>query len=210
LYREGFDVYYLQRLYSAGIFSSNGGQKLVPSSWAIRSVDKHIGNCLIDEISENEPVDEFLHYSNSYLSNNYEILLLPGDWKFEVFEAWAPRTMWTLAYARPAIYQDFEGYTVGSEDIGKNNGSYQAIRLAVLEGLRKLGKRATAIVFREVADDYSLPLGVWHVREAVRNAFTKKPSTFESAEAALNYISVRLQTPLADYTKHGVILRDNT
>lgn len=210
LYNDGFDVYYLQRLYSAGIFNKSHDSKLVPSSWAIRAVDKHIGNCLVNQLENMEPLDEFLHYSISYLSSKYEILMLPGDWRFEFFEGWAPETLWTLAYARPAIYQNFEGYTIGSEDMGVSSGSYHAVRLAVLENLKKLWKYGTVIVFREVANDYRLPLGVWHVREAVRNAFKNKPSRFGSAEAAFNYVSVRLQTPISEYSRYGVILRDNT
>jgi hypothetical protein len=209
LYNEGFDIYYLQRLIAAGVFNEGRKKAIMPTSWAIPSVDKHIGNCLADTISQYPSLKVCRVFSTSYLGNHYEILLLPGDWRFEYFETWAPNTLWTLAYARPAIYQDFEGYSIGTEHMRKGNGSYAAIRFAVLEQLAKMGMSGTAIVFREVASDYSLPLGVWHVREAVRHAFEATPDAYDAVEDALKAISIRLQTPLAEYTRHGVILKQD-
>lgn len=209
LYNEGFDIYYLQRLVSSGVFNEGTKKTIMPTSWAIPTVDKHLGNCLAEEIARYPSMKVSRVFSVSYLGNHYEILLLPGDWRFEYFEAWAPNTLWTLAYARPAIYQDFEGYSMGTEHLRRSTGSYTAIRFAVLEQLARMGMCGTAIVFREVASDYSLPLGVWHVREAVRHSFEATPDAYDAVEDALKAISTRLQTPLAEYTRLGVILKQD-
>jgi hypothetical protein len=140
------------------------------------------------------------------MSNNYEVMLTPGDWKFEAFETWSPKTLWTAACSEPFIHQGFESLNATSDDVGHLNGSYHAIRLAVLESLKKLGRQGTVIVFREVAHEYSLPMGVWHVREAVHHAFNNKPKKYSSPEAALTDISSRLLTPLSEYKQRGVLL----
>lgn len=209
LYQKGFDVYYLQRALSSGIFNQGTEHRLIPSSWSIKMVDRHLSNMLIGEIKNMPHFDSNAVFSNSYLSNHYEILVVPGEWKFEIFESWAPDTFWNLAVTRPAIYQDFEGLTVSSDDIGKTNGSYHAIRLAALEELKRVGRQATVIVFREIGNDYNLPLGVWHVREAVRHAFKNEPKSFETVEDAVNDLSGRLKTQLSEFTRNGVILRSN-
>jgi len=36
--------------------------------------------------------------------------MMPGRWEFEQFEAWAPKTLWTLAYEKPVIQEEYEGF----------------------------------------------------------------------------------------------------
>jgi hypothetical protein len=209
LYGKGYDVYYLQRVLASGVFSEGNEPRLMPTSWAIQTVDRQLGNRLITEVNSLPYLNDYVVLSNTYLANHYEVLLIPGQWKFEALEAWAPDTLWTLGYTQPAIHQDFEGYNVSGEDRGKTGSSYYATRMAIMEGLKKLGKQATVIVFREVENEYSLPLGVWLVRETLRHAFSNKPGKFGSVEEALQDIATRLRTPLSEYTQHGMILGRN-
>jgi hypothetical protein len=206
LYREGLDVYYLQRIFASGVFPENGKERMMPTSWAIRSVDRELGNMLTPEIKKLPELGECQVYSNSYLWNQYEIMLIPGEWKFEAIEGWSPDTLWTMGYSRAAIHQDLESNYTGSENIDKASGSYLATRFAVLDGLKKLGRQATVLLIREVSGEYSLPLGVWHAREAVRRSFFTKPQKFESPEDALNNIASRLNTPISEYRHHDSYL----
>jgi hypothetical protein len=57
-------------------------------------------------------------------------------------------------------------------------GCYYSGKLAVLEHLEKVQRQAKVFIFREAYPDYILPMGVWQVRENVRNAMSQEPSRF--------------------------------
>ena len=63
------------------------------------------------------------------------------------------------------------------------------------------------MVFREIGKGYSVPLGVWQVRENVRNAMKKKPSAFASYQEAVECLSRKLRIPMKEYTRRSVILQ---
>jgi hypothetical protein len=71
---------------------------------------------------------------------------------------------WVLA----EDHETFEGRTSYAEHCA---GGYYATRLGILEYLIRIRRQAEAIAFREVGEDYYVPLGVWEVRENVRNSF---------------------------------------
>ena len=64
-----------------------------------------------------------------------------------------------------------EGYEGRTSYVEETAGAYYAARLGVLEHLKERGRQAKALVLREITDDYWAPVGVWQVREGVRNAF---------------------------------------
>jgi hypothetical protein len=83
---------------------------------------------------------------------------------------------------------DFEDYT-GRKDYAENvGGAYYSARLAVLEYLKNIKKQASVLVYREIGSEYSIPLGVWVIRESVRNAMKNKSKNFEDLNQALYYI----------------------
>jgi hypothetical protein len=53
-----------------------------------------------------------------------------------------------------------------------------------------------------------MPVGVWNVRENVRNAFRKIPRKFDRLEDALRYISGKLEIPLKRWIRESRILKD--
>ncbi|MFH1544742.1 MAG: hypothetical protein ABIE23_01445 [archaeon] len=85
-------------------------------------------------------------------------------------------------------------------------GAYYAARLAVAEYLEKERRQATAIVFREIGKDYSIPLGVWVIRENMRNALKKKPLIFSELNLALRFLELKLTIPLKNYEKNSKLL----
>jgi len=67
---------------------------------------------------------------------------------------------------------------------------------------RKLG----SIVFREIGSGYEIPLGVWQIRENVRNALGQKPLAFSSLGLALAFLSRKLRVSTERYRKESKLL----
>jgi hypothetical protein len=51
-------------------------------------------------------------------------------------------------------------------------------------------RQASVLVFRFITDNYSMPLGVWVVREACRKALDSKDFEFSDQELLLNYARI--------------------
>jgi hypothetical protein len=206
LYKSGYDVYYLTGVLSSGAMGYEERKKLVPTRWSITAVDDIIGKQLINEIKNYPEITDYTVYTNTYLENHFEILLIPIKWEFEQFEAWAPDTLWTMAYKDYAINQESERYRGRRDYAIKEGGGYYAGRIGVLEALAKLRRQACAIIFREIYEGYVVPVGVWEVRENVRKAFENRPAKFDTLNAALNDISTRLKVPMQEYVRRSEIL----
>ncbi|MEE8402946.1 MAG: Nre family DNA repair protein, partial [Candidatus Hydrothermarchaeaceae archaeon] len=150
LYKAGYDVYYLTGVLSSGAMGLEERKKLVPTRWSITAVDDIIGKGLMEEIKNYPVIGDYTVYHNTYLENHFEILLIPIEWEFEQFEAWAPDTLWTMAYTDYAINQESERYRGRRDYALKEGGGYYAGRIGVLEGLTKLKRQACAVIFREI------------------------------------------------------------
>lgn len=83
---EGFDVHYLTKLLTSGILGREENRKLVPTKWAITATDDMAAKRYMDSIREFREIANPMIYSNTYLENHFEILLLPGAWEYEQFE----------------------------------------------------------------------------------------------------------------------------
>src|SRR4030066_28108 len=121
--------------------------------------------------------------------------MVPAAWSYESMEAWWPGTVWNPDGASIAIYSDWEGNS-GRTTYAQIGGCYYSARLAVCEQLVKERRQATVIVLREARPGYIMPVGVWQVRENVRNAVRQKPYVFNSLGGSLKFISGRFEIPL--------------
>jgi len=207
LYQSDYDVYYLTNILSAGTLGFRKKRKMVPTRWSITAVDDIICKQLMKDIREFPMINEFQVYTNTYLENHFDILLMLGSWEFEQFEAWAPKTLWTQSFSEPTIIEEHEGYHGRSDYAIKEGGGYYAGRIGVAEALHKMRRQAKAVVFREIYDSYIMPVGVWEVRENVRKAFNNPPKKFNTLSEALADIKPRLFNPLNEYLKRSEILR---
>lgn len=203
LFDSGFDVYYLTRILSAGTLGMD--KSLVPTRWSITAVDDMVGKYLISRIKQLPQISDYRVYSSTYLDNHFEILLQPGAWEFEQFEAWQPGGIWTRSLAQPAIEHDWESFG-GRTVYASEGGGYYAGRLGVAETLARMGRQAGATVFREIGPSYVTPVGVWEVRENVRHAMASKPQTFATLDEAVAHLSTKLKIPIAEYRKRSRIL----
>ncbi len=202
---RNFDIYYLIKAFSSGAFGMKE-KRLVPTRWSITATDDILGKIFIKEIKEYEKIAEITVFSNTYLFNHFEILLIPGNWEFEQFEAWAPETLWTKGITDYAINLEAEYYKGRNDYAIKEGGGYYAARFAVLEYLRKIKKQARVIIFREIYEGYIMPVGVWEVRENVRNAFKNKERKFSNIQDALNDMAKYLKVPMREYLKRSEIM----
>ena len=86
-------------------------------------------------------------------------------------------------------------------------GCYYSGRLAFLEHLTKVRRQAKVFILREAYPDYILPVGVWQVRENVRNAMRQPPLAYDTLGEALERVMGRLSIPLEQWLQAGNLLR---
>ncbi len=185
LYDKGFDENFLSKLLSTGNIGLKKDRKLVPTRWSITAADDSIAKHLMEKIRDYREI-EHMAYFGGYLGNYYLVMMLPDVWSYELFEMYMPKASWntgeTVEYTT-----DYELYN-GRKDYAENCvGGYYAAKLAILEKLEQIKRRATCIVLRFITGEYSVPLGVWVVREATRKALASQPIIFSDKELMLKY-----------------------
>ena len=183
LYEHGYDVYDLARYLTAGLLGVE--KKLVPTRWAITAVDSTISDYLLSLISSYPTVEDVLLFHSHLYDNHFFIFFIPGPWAFELVEAWAAKSFW--AAGKRLILSDHEIGRSRKDYASNVGGSYYATKIAVLEKLREMKRIASVLVLREVREGYYAPLGVWQVRENVRNALRSAPLRFSSLKEALDF-----------------------
>jgi DNA repair protein NreA len=200
LYCRGFDVYEINRILSAGALGEAENRRLVPTRWSITAVDDVLGNYLRGSLKSAESVDETRVWTNEYMGNRYWVVLAPGAWEYELVEMKAPGSVWNPdPEAGVWIASDYEGYEGRTQYVdGGTAGAYYAARLAVLEHLAERGRQAKVLVLRHVSDEYWGPVGVWQIRESVRNAFEEEGGTAESFHDAIGAIEPLLPVSTND------------
>ncbi|MEM2394785.1 MAG: Nre family DNA repair protein, partial [Candidatus Bathyarchaeia archaeon] len=188
LYQKGVLVTKIQRAFSMGAFGLKRNRRLVPTRWSITAVDSILSKYLMEKVKTFPEISEYRVYESRYLDNIFEVLMIPGRWSYEAIEAWYPGTVWNPYGRSIVMYSDWEGYE-GRTTYAEIGGCYYAARLAVCELLVKEQRQATVIVLREAHPGYIMPVGVWQVRENVRNAMRQKPFTFKTLDEALKFIA---------------------
>jgi len=207
LYNSGFNVSRLYKLLSAGTLGIGKNRKLVPTRWSITAVDSNLSKELVEEkVKFFQQISQFELYHSNYLDNDFWVLLVPSSWAFEQLECWRPGGTWAMNASSAHLAQDHEFYKGRKKYASNTEGAYYSARLAVAEQLVKRKRQASAIVFREIGKDYNIPLGVWQIRENVRNALTQKPLTFSGLGLVLAFLSRKLKVPIAQYRKESRLL----
>ncbi|MGB9959875.1 MAG: Nre family DNA repair protein [Candidatus Bathyarchaeales archaeon] len=207
LYRKGVLVTKIQRAFSVGAFGLAKNRRLVPTRWSITAVDSILSKDLMEKVKTFPEISEFRVYESHYLDNVFEVLMIPGRWSYESIEAWYPGTVWNPHGRNVVMYSDWEGYE-GRTTYAEIGGCYYAARLAVCEQLVKEQRQATVIILREARPGYIMPVGVWQVRENVRNAMRQKPFTFKTLEEALNFVASRFQIPIQRWIMQSELLKN--
>ena len=206
LYDSGVMVTRIQKAFSVGAFGIEKNRRLVPTRWSITAVDDIISKSLVEKVKSLPEINEYRVYESVYMDNIFEILMIPAAWSYESMEAWYPGTVWNPHGRNTAIFSDYEG-SKGRTTYAAIGGCYYSARLAVCEKLVKEKRQATVIVLREARPGYIMPMGVWQVRENVRNAGENVPYKFNSLEDALKRVSSRLEIPLKRWIDQSTLLK---
>lgn len=192
----------MQRLLSLGLLGRGEARKLVPTRWSITAVDDTLGKELITRVKDLPELQEIRIHRAAYNGNHFHILLLPRPWGFDMQETWHAGSMWAPVAQTAVDWEEYGGRTTYASNI---TGAYYAARLAVLEHLvHKVRRQATAVVVREITDEYWAPLGVWLIRETVRHAMADKPLVFGALDAACRFID--RHTRIADWRQSSHFL----
>jgi hypothetical protein len=72
------------------------------------------------------------------------------------------------------------------------------------------------LILREIRPEYLVPLGVWQIREGIRDALRSKqvahtlttPPTFSDFRKALLYASKGMTVPILNWLKHSIIYKN--
>ncbi len=182
--KKGIDEGYLRRLLSVGLLGMKKNRKLVPTRWSITATDDTVSKHYLKQIRDFKQAN-YSAYFKGYLGNFYLVMLIPGIFSYELFEMMAHENSQKLKFVT-----DFESHKGRTTYAQNTAGGYYAVRLAVAEQLLKLKRQARVLVLRFITEAYSLPLGVWVVREASRKAMKTNPIEFSSLELMLNYANL--------------------
>ena len=195
LYNSGIEISKIQKCFSIGMLGQK--RKLVPTKWSITATDDIISKYLTDEILDYTLIDTCKVFSYAHLGNIFSVVLFPHRWIYEMIEAW---------YSNGVL-----GFGSDSEDArGIDHppaiaGAYFAAKLGVLEYLNKQKIQAGVIILREIRPEYAIPVGVWQVREGIREAMKQNPTISETFDSALRIASQKMSISNSEWLSHGEI-----
>ncbi len=207
LYERNVPISKIQQALSAGLLGLQRKRKFVPTRWSITAVDDTIAKSNLSEVKDYDVIDSIHAYYNVALDNRWLIFFIPGRWQYESVEAWYPKTIWNESGNDISIYSSYEGYH-GRKKYAEIGGCYYAAKLAVTEKLKSMERQAMVIILREVHEGYSMPVGVWNVREHVRETLEKEPTILSSRSELFGYIQSRMEIKNKDWIKNCRMLHD--
>jgi len=207
LYRRGVLISRIQKAFSVGAFGEKKYRRFVPTRWSITAVDSMIGEELMKNTKQYPLINEYRVYKYEKLDNRWIVIFLPTTWRYELIEAWYPKTTWNPYGKSISMFNSYEFYK-GRKTYAEIGGCYYAARLAVNEKLNQERRQAGVIVLREAHPGYILPVGVWNVREAVRAALKREYTKCESLKEVLEEIRKFMDIPVERWIKNSAILKD--
>lgn len=207
LYNKGVFITKIQRAFSVGAFGLKKNRRLVPTRWSITAVDSIVSKALMEKVKQFPELSEYRVYESRYLDSVFEVLMIPARWSYETIEAWYPGTVWNQYGRNVFLYSDWEDHK-GRTTYADIGGCYYAARLAVCEKLVDEKRQATVIIFREAHPGYIMPVGVWNVRETVRNAMKQKPLVYNTLSEALKRVASQLRIPLKRWIQNSELLQN--
>ena len=196
LYHSGIEISKIQKCFSIGMLGKK--RKLVPTRWSISATDDIISNSLVSDILDYSLVDSCYVFSYEHLGNSFSVILFPHRWVFEMIEAW---------YSNGVI-----GFGSDSEDArGIDHrppaiaGAYFAAKLGVAEYLSTKKLQAGVVILREIRPEYAVPVGVWQVRQGIREAMKQKPIVSDTFSNAFEIASKKTSVGKSEWLSNGKI-----
>ena len=201
LHEKGVPFSSIQKAFSVGALGTKKRRRLVPTRWSITACDSTLGKGLLEDVRNYDVIDCCQVREFASLNNYYAVLLLPTAWQYEWMEAFL-----RIMGNEELIFSDYES-NGGKKGYSRVGGCYYSCKMAVLEALAREQKQAGAIILREAYAGY-VPLGVFNVRENVRNAMSQPAQEFEDMKTALQHVSERLELPVKRFIQQSDLLKD--
>ena len=195
LYNSGIEISKIQKCFSIGMMGQK--RKLVPTKWSITATDDIISKSLTGEVLDYGLIDSYKIFSYEHLGNSFSVVLFPHRWIYEMIEAWYSNGI--LGFG--SDHEDARGI----HHPPAIAGAYFAAKLGVLEYLSEKKIQAGVIILREIRPEYAIPVGVWQVREGIREAMKQKPILSDNFDNALHLASQKMSVSKSEWLSHGNI-----
>ena len=193
LYNSGIEISKIQKCFSIGMLGQK--RKLVPTKWSITATDDIISKSLATEILDYSLIDSCKIFTYSHLGNVFSVVLFPHRWIYEMIEAWYSNGV--LGFG--SDYEDARGI----DHPPAIAGAYFAAKLGVLEYLSEHKIQAGVVILREIRPEYAIPVGVWQVREGIREAMRQEAEISDNFDNALNIASQKMSISKTEWLSHG-------
>ena len=191
----------MQKAFSVGAIGTKNKRKLVPTRWSITACDSTLADQFLKEVRKFERIDTYRVYEFGSLNNYYVIILTPTEWQYEWYEAFIK-----IMGNEELIYSDYET-NGGKKEYSIVGGCYYTAKMAVLDYLLKNKKQSGLLILREAYEGY-VPLGVFNVRENIKEAMQKPYKEFETLNDCLKYAGTKLTIPISKYVKQGTLMNE--
>lgn len=178
LAKKSLDEHKITGMLSTGTLGVKERRKLVPTRWSITATDDMLSKDLIEKVRHYDTYDYNLLFRGSYFGNTYYVMVLKRPFSYELFERYMPTN---------SVEHDVEYNRGRTKYAQETAGGYYAARLAIVEELERRKINGAAIAIRLIGKEYSVPLGVWVVRQAAREAMKSEPLEFENSELMFKY-----------------------
>jgi len=206
-YRNGTLISEIEKAFSVGTMGVDKRRRFVPTRWSITAVDDIIGKDLLETTKFYGTIDDYRIYQWEQLDNRWCILMMPCTWRYELIEAWYPNTTWNPTGRTVDIISDCEFFD-GRKEYAHIGGCYYAARMAVNELLISERRTAGVVIFREAHPGYVMPVGVWNVRENVREALRTKPYSYDTLDRAMDHVDRVMDIPKGTWVSNSGVLKD--
>jgi DNA repair protein NreA len=194
LYNNGIEISQIQKCFSIGMLGQK--RKLVPTRWSITATDDIISKSLVDEILDYDLIDSCKVFTFHHLGNSFSVILFPHRWIFEMEEAWY------TDQGRIGFGSDIEDAR-GIDHPPEIAGAYFAAKLGVAEYLLANKIQSAVLVLREIRPEYAVPVGVWQIREGIREAMKQRPFIADSFDKALDHACKPLSIGKSEWLAKG-------
>lgn len=207
VYKSGVPLSQMQRAFSMGVFGQKKNRRFVPTRWSITAIDSTLGLQLLEKTKTMRLLDDFLVFQLVQFDNRWLVVLLPSEWRYELIEAWYPKTAWNQFGSSISVFNSYEFFE-GRKQYADIGGCYYAARLAVNEYLHKISRQAGCVILREAHPGYIMPIGVWNVRECVRQALRTQPLRCESLSEVFEQVSEVMDIPMSRWLRNSAVLSE--
>ncbi len=195
LYNSGIEISKIQKCFSIGMLGEK--RKLVPTKWSITATDDIISKSLTEKILDYNLIDTCKVFSYEHLGNVFSVVLFPHRWVYEMIEAWYSKGV--LGFG--SDYEDARGINHPPAIAG----AYFAAKLGIAEYLDNNKIQTGVVILREIRPEYAIPVGVWQVREGIREAMKQNPIIANNFDHALSIASKKMSISKPEWLAHGNI-----